>query len=99
MLLGWGICGKEGELLRAGVFGSGGVYLVGLKVECSFAAMNKPQAKDKLIPVRDFAASYIGRRGFPVSVQYIYKLIAANKKGKDITFEYKEIGKQIWILK
>lgn len=70
-----------------------------LKVEY-IAAMNKPQATGKLIPVRDFAASYISRRGFPVSVQYIYKLISANKsKGKDISFKYKEEGKQIWILK
>lgn len=62
--------------------------------------MNKPQAKDKLIPVRDFAASYYSRRGFPVSVQYIYKLIADNKKkGKSIDFKYREIEKQIWIEK
>jgi hypothetical protein len=50
--------------------------------------MNKPQATDKLIPVRDFAATYYSRRGFPVSVQYIYKLI-----------KYIEEGKQIWIKK
>lgn len=60
--------------------------------------MNKPQAKKNLIPVRDFAATYISRRGYPVSVQYIYKLIAENKKGKkSIPFKYKELDKQIWI--
>ena len=60
--------------------------------------MNKPQATDNLIPVRDYAASRISRRGFPVSVQYIYKLIADNKKGKAIDFNYKEIDKGIWIV-
>jgi len=62
--------------------------------------MNKPQAKGKLIPVRDFAASYYSRRGFPVSDKYIYKLIDQHKKkGKIIPFKYKEEGKQIWIIK
>ena len=62
--------------------------------------MNKPKATDKLIPVRDFAQTYISRRGFPVSVQYIYKLISLNKKkNKRITFKYKEIDKEIWIVK
>lgn len=62
--------------------------------------MNKPQATDKLIPVREFAQTYISRRGFPVSPQYIYKLISLHKeKNKYISFEYKEIDKQIWIVK
>lgn len=62
--------------------------------------MNKPQAKGKLIPVRDFAASRISRRGFPVSVQYIYKLIDEHKKlGKPIDFKYREVDKGIWIVK
>ena len=62
--------------------------------------MNKPQATDKLIPVRDFAASYISRRGFPVSVKYIYKLINLHKtEGKKLSFEYKEIDKAIWIVR
>ena len=62
--------------------------------------MNKPQATGELIPVRDFAASYIGWRGHPVSVQYIYKLIDLNRtKGKALTFDYVEIDKQIWIKK
>lgn len=57
-------------------------------------------ANDELIPVRDFAASYYSRRGFPVSVQYIYKLIADSKsKGKLIDFKYREIDKAIWIEK
>jgi hypothetical protein len=61
--------------------------------------MNKPQAKDNLIPVRDFAATYLSRRGFPVSVQYIYKLIDLHKtEGKEIKFEYREIDKAIWIV-
>ena len=63
-----------------------------------FADMNKPQAKGRLIPVRDFATTYIGWRGHSVSVQYIYKLIDKHRKeGKPISFKYKEIGKQIWI--
>jgi len=61
--------------------------------------MNKPNATDKLIPVRDYAATRISRRGFPVSVQYIYKLIALHKKGKVIDFSYLEVGKGIWIRK
>lgn len=62
--------------------------------------MNKPKATKNLMPVREFAATYITRRGFPASVQYIYKLIKAHKeKGKAITFKYKEIDKAIWIVK
>lgn len=61
--------------------------------------MNKPQAKGSLIPVRDYAKTRLSRRGFPVTVQYIYKLIAANKRGKPIDFQYKEIDKAIWIVK
>ena len=62
--------------------------------------MNKPKENDKLIPVRDFAASYIGWRGHPVSVQYIYKLIDLNRTtGKVLSFDYVEIEKQIWIKK
>jgi len=62
--------------------------------------MNKPQAKNGLIPVRDYAAQRLSRRGYPVSVQYIYKLISLHKKqGKEIEFNYKEIGKEIWIEK
>ena len=62
--------------------------------------MNKPEAKGNLIPVRDFAASYTGWRGHPVSVQYIYKLIDLHRKeGKKLPFEYIEVDKQIWIKK
>lgn len=62
--------------------------------------MNKPQATKKLIPVRDFAQTYYSRRGFPVTVQYIYKLITEHKKtGKALPFEFKEIDKAIWIVK
>jgi hypothetical protein len=61
--------------------------------------MNKPVKKGELIPVRDFANTFISRRGYPVSVQYIYKLIDLNKKeGKRLSFEYKEIEKAIWIV-
>lgn len=60
--------------------------------------MNKPEAHNNLIPVRDFAATYYSRRGFPVTVQYIYKLIADHKNnGKKISFNYVEIDKAIWI--
>lgn len=62
--------------------------------------MNKPIATDKLIPVREYAKSMLSRRGFPVTVQYIYKLINKHKtEGKDIPFKYKEIDKAIWIVK
>lgn len=65
-----------------------------------FFSMNKPQPQADLIPVRDFAKTYISKRGFPVTVQYIYKLIKEHKKGERILpFEYKEIGKAIWIVK
>ena len=63
--------------------------------------MNKPKPHNNLIPVRDFAAQYITRRGFQVSVQYIYKLIADHKAGRrdSLPFEYVEKGKGIWIRK
>lgn len=62
--------------------------------------MNKPKATKNLIPVRDFAKTFYSRRGFPVSVQYIYKLIKEHKEGtRDIPFQYKEIDKSIWIVK
>ncbi len=62
--------------------------------------MNKPAAKDNLIPVRDFAKTYYSRRGHPVTVQYIYKLINLHKtEGKALPFKYKEIDKAIWIVK
>jgi hypothetical protein len=61
--------------------------------------MNKPEATGELIPVRDYAKRVINRRGFPVSVQYIYKLISLHKnEGKQINFKYKEIDKGIWIV-
>lgn len=61
--------------------------------------MNKPQANNNLIPVRDYAKTKFSRRGFPVSVQYIYKLISKHKtEGKRIDFKYKEIDKMIWIV-
>lgn len=60
---------------------------------------NKPEAKDNLIPVRDYARGRYNRRGLPVTVQYIYKLITLNKsKGKQIDFDYLEDGNQIWIV-
>jgi hypothetical protein len=63
--------------------------------------MNKPKAHNNLIPVREFAQTIYNRRGFPVSVQYIYKLIAANKReGKQLSFNYIDKGKEgIWIKK
>lgn len=62
--------------------------------------MNKRTKTKDLIPVKDFAASYIGWRGHPVTPQYIYKLIDRHRKGgKQLSFEYVEIDKQIWIKK
>ncbi len=63
--------------------------------------MNKPEAKDNLIPVRDYAKTVYNRRGYPVTVQYIYKLIAENKEtGKPLFFDYLDKGKEgIWIVK
>ena len=58
--------------------------------------MNKPIAHNNLIPVRDYV--YITRRGHKASVQYIYKLIKANKTdGRQLPFSYIEIDKGIWI--
>lgn len=65
-----------------------------------YCVMNKPAATKDLIPVREFAETYISRRGYPVTVQYIYRLIAEHKKGlRELTFKYKEIDKAIWIVK
>ena len=63
--------------------------------------MNKPKAHNNLLPVSDFAKSVYNRRGFHVSVQYIYKLIALNKReGKALNFDYIDKGKEgIWIIK
>jgi hypothetical protein len=64
--------------------------------------MNKPIETDKLIPVREYAKTRISRRGTPVSVQYIYRLIAEAKRGERILdFDYLEVGpkKTIWIVK
>lgn len=62
--------------------------------------MNSRIETNELIPVKDFAASYIGWRGHPVTPQYIYKLIDLNRtKGKPLSFEWIEIDKQIWIKK
>lgn len=60
--------------------------------------MNKPEAHNNLIPVRDYV--YITRRGHKASVQYIYRLIKEHKEGiREIPFKYKEIDKTIWIEK
>lgn len=62
--------------------------------------MNRPQETKELIPVRDFAKTFYSRRGYPVTVQYIYKLIKEHKEnGKELPFSYKEIDKAIWIVK
>jgi hypothetical protein len=63
--------------------------------------MNKPEAKDNLIPVRDYALLRPSRRGGHVTVQYIYKLISEAKKGeRTLDFKYIEEGdkKTIWIV-
>ena len=62
--------------------------------------MNKPQAHDNLIPVRDYAKTVYNRRGFPVTVKYIYKLISLHKsEGKKLNFKYLDKGKEgIWIV-
>ncbi len=61
--------------------------------------MNKPSKKGNLIPVREYANKRLSRRGYPVTVQYIYKMITLSKQGKRcLDFEYKEIDKAIWIV-
>lgn len=62
--------------------------------------MNKPQAHKNLIPIRDYAKTVINRRGFPVSVQYIYRQIAEHKKGlRTLNFKYVDKGRDgIWIV-
>ena len=62
--------------------------------------MKNTAKKPMRISDMQFVASYIGWRGLPVSVQYIYKLINESRnKGKAINFEYIEDGKKIWIKK
>ena len=62
--------------------------------------MNKPEATDNLMPIRDFAETYLSRRGQPVTVSYIYRLIREHKAGtRLLDFDYIEEGKQIWIVK
>lgn len=62
--------------------------------------MNKPIATDELMPVRDYAKMRLNRKGKPVRVQYIYKLISQHKnEGKIIDFSYREIDRTIWIVK
>ncbi len=59
--------------------------------------MNKPQKKDKLIPVREYI--YIGKRGKPVSHTYIYWMIQQAKKGIiALPFEYVEQDNYIYII-
>ena len=61
---------------------------------------NIPPEAD-LIPISEYAKTFISRRGFPVTVQYIYQLITQYKDGSrdSLPFEFQEIGKQIWIKK
>lgn len=64
--------------------------------------MNKPKETKKLMPVREYALTRMSRRGNPVTVQYIYRLIAEAKRGeRELDFKYQEIGpkKAIWIEK
>jgi hypothetical protein len=61
---------------------------------------NKPQSTDKLLTIKDYANMTVGRRGFTVTTQYVYKIINEHKKtGKKLPFEYVEVGekKAIWI--
>lgn len=76
-------------------------YIFLLNIESLvYCIMNKPQAYDNMIPVRDYAAQRLSRRGYPVSVQYIYKLIDLHKAGKkSLDFSYIDKGKEgIWII-
>lgn len=64
--------------------------------------MNKPTETKILMPVKEFAKTRLSRRGNPVSVQYIYRLIQEAKEGKrELDFKYLEMGpkKAIWIVK
>ena len=62
--------------------------------------MNKPQATADMMPIRDYAATLKNRLGFPVSVQWVYKMIDQHKKkGRPLDFEYLEVGKGVWIKK
>ena len=65
-----------------------------------FKRMNKPQSSDNLMTVPDYAKTVLNRRGTPVSPSYIWRLIRQHKnEGKAIDFEYREIGKAIWIVR
>lgn len=64
--------------------------------------MNKPQAHDNLIPVREYAKTRLNRFGEAVSNESVYKLIRQHKLNpkKKIGFEYVDKGKDgIWIVK
>lgn len=79
------------------------VKLQSLNKECYIAAMKTKtkNAKDELIPVSTFSETYYNRRGFPISLSYIYRLIKQHKAGerKSLPFRYKEIGQKIFIVK
>ena len=53
---------------------------------------------DNYIPISDFAKTIISRRGYPVSVGYIYKLIKLNKIDR---YGVKAVshGKEIFLTK
>ncbi len=91
------MCQGRGTIVCYGLLTAREGALLKVEIYYYLCAMNKPQAKDNLIPVREYALTVLSRRGFPVTVQYIYKLIKEHKKGKVIDFRYREIDKSIWI--
>ncbi len=61
----------------------------------------KEQKTQDIISVAEYAEGKFNRRGFPVSVSYIYRLIREYKAGirHNLPFEFKEIGQSIFIIK
>jgi len=59
------------------------------------------KGKKELIPVAEYAATNFNRRGFPISVSYLYRLIRQHKAGlrNDLPFDYEEQGQSIFIVK
>jgi hypothetical protein len=63
--------------------------------------MAKLKEKKNRITIAEYAAITMNRRGFPVSVSYIYRLIRQHQAGlrDDLDFNYEMDGQAIYIIK
>ena len=62
--------------------------------------MAKLKEKKNRITIAEYAAKTMNRRGFPVSVSYIYRLIRQHENGErdDLKFTYEMDGQAIYII-